>query len=184
MSRNIRFIGILITLLLLASCASYNKKETKQEVEKKFNLENYLIQDGYVQLEMKKMLSGHLHLFGQINGVNGNFVLDTGASATVIEEKNKEKFKMQTLGTEGMAVGAGGTGMQVQVSETNNLKIGELDLTGQNLILMNLDHVNNAFKSMGLQEVDGVIGADILTNGKAIIDYSNLILYLKNRIAN
>ncbi len=44
---------------------------------------------------------------------------------------------------------------------------------------MPLDHINNAFKQMGIEEVDGVIGADILTTGKAIIDYANLILYLK-----
>jgi hypothetical protein len=44
---------------------------------------------------------------------------------------------------------------------------------------MKLDHVNKAFTSMGLKEVDGVIGADILTENKAIIDYSNLILYLR-----
>ena len=46
------------------------------------------------------MPSGHLHLFGQLNGVDGNFVLDTGAGATVIEKKNKEKFGMQTKATE------------------------------------------------------------------------------------
>ena len=44
---------------------------------------------------------------------------------------------------------------------------------------MNLDHVNSAFESMGLEKVDGVIGADILTNYNAIIDYKNLTLYLK-----
>ena len=46
---------------------------------------------------------------------------------------------------------------------------------------MNLDHVNNAFKSLGIKETDGVIGADILSDRKAIIDYTNLILYLKRR---
>ena len=44
---------------------------------------------------------------------------------------------------------------------------------------MNLNHVNNAFILMGLKEVDGVIGADILTSNKAIIDYTNLTLYMK-----
>lgn len=45
---------------------------------------------------------------------------------------------------------------------------------------MNLDHVNNAFKKVGIAEIDGVIGADILIRGKAVIDYEKLILYLKN----
>lgn len=59
------------------------------------------------------MPSGHLHLFSQLNGVDGNFVLDTGAGTTVIEKKNKEKFGMQTKATENKATGAGGTGMLV-----------------------------------------------------------------------
>jgi len=67
----------------------------------------------------------------------------------------------------------------MQTSDKNNLKIEKFELNELNLMLMNLDHVNNAFESMGLEKIDGVIGADILTNNKAIIDYSNLILYLK-----
>ena len=179
MIRTTNFIGILITLLVFISCKSPTNKVTKKIDEQKFSLENYLTKDGYVRLEMKKIPSGHLHLFGQLNGVDGNFILDTGAGATVIEEKNKEKFHMQTEKSDEQATGAGGTGMQMQTSDNNNLKIEELELNELNLMLMNLDHVNNAFESMGLEKIDGVIGADLLTNNKAIIDYSNLILYLK-----
>lgn len=179
MKRTINFIGILFTLLVFICCESPTTKETKKIDEQKFSLENYLTKDGYVRLEMKKIPSGHLHLFGQLNGVNGNFILDTGAGATVIEEKNKEKFHLQTEKSDKQATGAGGTGMQMQTSDKNNLKIEKFELNELNLMLMNLDHVNNAFESMGLEKIDGVIGADILTNNKAIIDYSNLILYLK-----
>ena len=36
------------------------------------------------------MPSGHLHIVGELNGIKGNFILDTGAGATVVEEKIKE----------------------------------------------------------------------------------------------
>ena len=179
MKTTTNFIGILIILFVLISCESTTNKGTKKIDEQKFSLENYLTKDGYVRLEMKKMPSGHLHLFGQLNGVDGNFILDTGAGATVIEVKNKEKFHMQTEKSDEQAAGAGGIGMQMQTSDNNNLKIAELELNELNLMLMNLDHVNIAFESMELEKVDGVIGADILTNKMAIVDYSNLILYLK-----
>lgn len=39
--------------------------------------------------------------------------------------------------------------------------------------------MNKAIENMGLEKIDGVIGADILTNNKAIVDYFNVILYLK-----
>ncbi|MFK7951795.1 MAG: retropepsin-like aspartic protease [Ekhidna sp.] len=171
-------ISVLTSILIFSSCKT-NIKNEKQTENQKFNLESYLTKDDYVKLELKKMSSGHLHIFGKLNGVNGNFILDTGAGATVIEEKNKEKFHMQTKESKEQATGAGGTGMQMQNSEKNNLKIEKLELKEINLMLMNLDHVNNAFESMGLEKIDGVIGADILTVNKAIIDYSNLVLYLK-----
>ena len=68
----------------------------------------------------------------------------------------------------------------MQTSTQNVFSVGTLKLCNLKLMLLNLDHVNNAFERMGLEKVDGVIGADILTNNKAIIDYTNLILYLKH----
>jgi len=178
MKRIFKMTNLIIFLVgfLLVSCKKTNSKQAEKE---KFTLESYLVQDNYIKIELKKMSSGHLHVFGQLNGVNGNFILDTGAGATVIDKKNKEKFKMHTKNTDEKATGAGGSNIQIQVSENNQLKIGKLELFKQNLILMNLDHVNNAFESMGLEKADGVIGADILTKNKAVIDYSNLILYVK-----
>ena len=179
MHKSIPHITVLIiSLVTFVSCnfnCGTNDKDTQI-----FNLEEQLIQDGYVPIKMKKMPSGHLHLFGQLNGVDGNFVLDTEAGATVIEKKNKEKFGMQTKATEKKATGAGGTEMQMQTSTQNVFSVGTLKLWNLKLMLLNLDHVNNAFERMGLEKVDGVIGADILTNNKAIIDYTNLILYLKH----
>lgn len=77
------------------------------------------------------------------------------------------------------ATGAGGTNIQMQASDGNNFTFDTFKINDFNLLLMNLDHVNDAFESMGLEKIDGVIGADILTNHNAIIDYSNLILFLK-----
>lgn len=177
MKNKLNFIVILIVSILLGSCSS--KKETEEIKTESFNLEKQLSKTHYVKLKMKKMHSGHLHIFGKLNGISGNFILDTGAGATVIEEKNKDKFKMSIKDSDDKAVGAGGTNIQMQSSENNNLKFDEIEFSDLNLLLMNLDHINNAFESMGLEKVDGVIGDDILTNYKAIIDYANMSLYLK-----
>ena len=55
----------------------------------------------------------------------------------------------------------------MQTSTQNVFSVGTLKLWNLKLMLLNLDHVNNAFERMGLEKVDGVIGADILTNNKA-----------------
>lgn len=178
MRKGINFIHLLVIILLFSSCGA--KKESKTMSKQKFDLENYLTQNGYIKIEMDKMATGHLRLSAQVNGVDGDFVLDTGAGVTVVDKKSKEKLKMQSADTKATATGAGGTDLQLENSEKNNFKIGELEIIEQALTLMSLDHVNNAFEANGLKRVDGVIGSDILTARKAVIDFSKIILYLKN----
>jgi predicted aspartyl protease len=178
MNKKLNFVALILSFIFLTSCIEKERKESKNET---FNLENYLSKADYFKLNIKKMPSGHLHIEGTLNGIKGNFILDTGAGATVIEEKNKEKFKMKTQESEKTATGTGGSNMRTQNARNNHFKLGPLELTDLTLVLINLDHVNNAFESMGLEKVDGVIGSDILTNNKAIIDYSNLSLYLKHK---
>jgi hypothetical protein len=42
-----------------------------------------------------------------------------------------------------------------------------------------MSHVNEALIQYKTKPVDGIIGADVLLKGKAIIDYCNHCLYLK-----
>lgn len=45
---------------------------------------------------------------------------------------------------------------------------------------MNLDHVSSGLKQLGVEEtIHGVIGADILELGTAIIDYAGKFVYFK-----
>jgi hypothetical protein len=179
MKKTRNYIKTLIILLIFISCDSSSCGTTEKIDGQKFNLENYLTKAGFMKIKMEKMTSGHLYLFAQLNGVEGSFILDTGAGATVIEEKNKDKFKMNTQSAEEKATGVGGTEIQMQASYENTFKIESLEWTKQNLLLMDLDYINNAIENMGFDKVDGIIGSDILTDREAIIDYSNLILYLK-----
>lgn len=176
---NIKTNSITFLVLLIFTGLSINAQEKSKKQNTIYNLSEYLTNQGYVKLEMKKLASGHLHLSGLLNGVQGNFILDTGATGTVVDIKMKDKFNMQTKLSDREAAGAGGSNMQMEASSKNNLTIGKLDLKSINLMLMSLDHVNKAFERFGLKKVDGVIGADILTSNKAIIDYVDLSLYLK-----
>ena len=42
-----------------------------------------------------------------------------------------------------------------------------------------MTHINKALSERDIEVVDGIIGADILKKGKAIIDYEKNKLYLK-----
>ena len=97
----------------------------------------------------------------------------------VLEEKGKEKFKLETSATDVQAFGAGGGSIAMKATSIKKFKLANYSLENFEVYLINLDYVNSAFQQMGLEKIDGVIGTDILTSGKAIIDYANLVLYLK-----
>ena len=69
--------------------------------------------------------------------------------------------------------------METKLSEKNNIKIGKWRNDKLALILFNLTHVNTALVNHQSKPVHGIIGADILKKGKAIIDYDKKYLYLK-----
>ena len=69
--------------------------------------------------------------------------------------------------------------METKISEKNNIKIGQWGQDKLALILFNLTHVNTALTNHNAKPVHGIIGADVLNKGKAIIDYNKKYLYLK-----
>mgnify|MGYP001083439497 CR=1 FL=1 len=147
----------------------------------KSDLRSFLTKEGYIAIKLNKLLIGHLYLEGTLNGVKGKFILDSGAGATVIDETVKDKFKLNTdKGGDIPAAGAGSASLTAKMVAGNTLVLGNYKRGDFSLAVMNLDHVNNALKAVGISPFDGVIGADILSSGKAVIDYATLTLYLQN----
>ena len=65
------------------------------------------------------------------------------------------------------------------VSKDNSIKIGGWSCKAYKLVLIDLSNINDVFESLKASAVDGIIGADILKTGNAIIDYEKKYLYLK-----
>lgn len=130
---------------------------------------------------MSTLPSGHLLVKVVLNGVDGEFILDTGAGATVVEVKRKGKFNLKSDGTDNTNAGAVGVGgrASLEVSVKNSFKIESFKKRELPLFMMYLDHVNKALSNLGIREVDGMIGADILAGNRSILDYSKRILYLQ-----
>lgn len=124
----------------------------------------------------------HIVIKAKINNVSGNFILDTGASNSCVGFESVEKFLLKAKESATTASGAGANGMSTQESKNNSLQIGTWKWNKSHLIIFDMTHVNNALIEHKTKIVDGIIGADVLLAGKAIIDYDNKILYLKTII--
>lgn len=143
------------------------------------SLKKVLRKKKYVQIKLKKMKTNHLELSAKINGVKGTFILDTGASNSCVGLDLIEYFKLISEESEVKAAGAGATDMETLKSENNRLKIGDWRLNKCNLVLFDLLHINTVLEQNKAGKVHGIIGADVLEQGKAFIDYNKKVLYLK-----
>ncbi len=144
-------------------------------------LKDFLAEQGYVRVKLKKTITNHFEIRARINKIKGRFILDTGASKSCVGIDDAEIFELTTEESEHKASGAGPSEIDTLMSRRNVLEIGKFKLKGTQLILIDLKHINNALVKQNAGPVNGIIGADILLKGKAIIDYNKKYLYLINK---
>jgi len=142
------------------------------------DLQEFLKKKKYKKIKFTVLKTQHLLIKGKINGVKGNFILDTGASNSCVGFESIGHFQLDAQFSETKASGAGATGMETQLAKNNALQLGKWKSTKLHLIVFDMSHVNEALRQYKTKPVDGIIGADVLLKGKAIIDYSNHCLYI------
>jgi hypothetical protein len=143
------------------------------------NLPSILAIKKYKKIKFKILKTQHLLMKAKINGVEGRFILDTGASNSCVGFDGVDLFHLKAKKSRTQATGAGATGMLTQISSKNTLKCSRWKTSDFDLVIIDLTHVNQALIQQKVKPVHGIIGADILINGKAIVDYHNCMLFLK-----
>lgn len=142
------------------------------------NLHDILKKVNYRKVKFKITKTQHLLIKAKINGVTGNFILDTGASNSCVGFESVDLFLLEAKKSKTKAAGAGATGMFTQLALKNQLQLGSWKDSDFELVIFDLSHVNEALTQHKAKPVHGIIGADILMKGKAIVDYYNHYLYL------
>lgn len=145
----------------------------------KYSLSILLKHKGYVRVPLKKVASGHYICSIVLNGVSGNFIVDTGASHTCVSCDKEVTFKLNVSSTKQQAATASSTDMETRQSQDNVLKVGAWEGQQFEVILFDMTSVNSALEKLGVTTVDGILGADVLERTKAVLDYNRSGLYLK-----
>ncbi len=141
-------------------------------------LNSFLRSKGYVSIPLTLTATNHFEVVAKINGISGRFILDTGASNTCIGMGKIDRFGLTTKSTDIKAAGAGASEMDALISTNNAITIGGWEKKRQRIVLIDLFHVNHALENHDASPIDGIVGADILKKGKAIIDYNRKRLFL------
>ena len=141
-------------------------------------LNKYLKDSGYVSIKLNFLKTKHYSLEADINGINGRFILDTGASNSCICSSLENKFNIISKETIEKASSATSEINNTKISKNNTIQIGKWE-NKINLITFDMSHINHALNEKKINSVSGIIGADILKKSKAILDYKSNKLYLK-----
>jgi predicted aspartyl protease len=122
----------------------------------------------------------HIFIEAMINGETARLLIDTGASRTVFDEerikafltKKNHRFKRFSK----LSTGLGTNTMKSHSIILEEFRLGETVFNDYQAVVLNMEHVNQSYQMLGQQQIDGVLGGDLLEHLKVKIDYhKNLI---------
>lgn len=146
------------------------------------SLDTFLAVKGFKKIKLNKSKVGHFELTAKLNGISGRFILDTGASHTVIDNDLVKKFKLKLhKKIHKSAAGLGGSKFSSVTSSGNVLSFRNFTSAKSRVITLDLSHVNDALHNNGIKKINGIIGADFMNKYNAVIDYKQNALYLKQK---
>ncbi len=143
------------------------------------SLKKELTQKGYIAHNIRiAPKSRHIVTKVTINNKVARFIIDTGASASCINEQLIDEFQLvaERMNQE---IGTASGSLIPQVAHNNKLELGEWCFHKASILTMDMTFINNALKSEGMKSVHGLLGADYLIAANAIIDYGKEQIYLK-----
>jgi len=131
-------------------------------------------------LPLVRSRQNHLLVRAFINGKAAWLTVDTGAPVSAIALNRREYFRLKSTTAESnlpTRVQINGTFNNVAIAR--ELRIGGLALVDQPVVTVDLGYSARAARFAHEQEIDGIIGADILFPTQAVLDCERQLLILK-----
>ena len=118
--------------------------------------------------------SFHIIVSLQIGSIEGDFIIDTGASVTVIDKLTP--FSYEPLDDVSEINSGGVCG---EINEVQLVNITALQIENIHAAIIDLQYVNSLYDKHLQRRVAGLLGSDFLVRHEAVIDYGNKELTLK-----
>lgn len=130
-------------------------------------------------LPLMRSRQNHLLVRATINGKPAWLGVDSGAPVTAVAANRREYFRLTGLPTASKLPSR----LQINgafnnVSIVKNLRLGSLNLVDEPVVTINLGSSNRSARAGEEQQIDGILGADILFPTKAVLDCKRQLLVL------
>lgn len=131
----------------------------------------------YEALPLIRSTQNHLLVRAEINGKPALLGVDSGAPVSAISIKRRAYFGMAPIsGKSAIPSRLSINGAFNTVAIARNLRLGSLNLVDEPMVLVDLGGLRRSTKG---DEIDGILGADVLFPTKALLDCQRQILVLK-----
>ncbi len=130
-----------------------------------------------VKILLLELGKGGYHIFFnlKVNGKSCRFLIDTGASSSVIDkgyfEKNFGKKNLTTIkeGTHGLHSSTA----ESHFGKIKELQIGKRKINNYKVAAIDLSHVNQLYANLKRPKISGILGSDLMVKYKMVIDYGD-----------
>lgn len=131
----------------------------------------------YEALPLIRSAQNHLLVRAEINGKPALLGVDTGAPVSAVALHRRAHYGLTpTTGKSGIPTRLSINGAFNSVAIARNLRLGALNLVDEPMVLVDLGGMRRSNKR---DEIDGILGADILFPTKALVDCQRQLLILK-----
>lgn len=131
----------------------------------------------YEALPLIRSAQNHLLVRAEINGKPALLGVDSGAPVSAIALNRRAYFGMAPISSKSsLPSRLSINGAFNSVAIAHNLRLGALNLVDEPMVLVDLGGMRHSSKR---DEIDGILGADILFPTKALLDCQRQILVLK-----
>jgi hypothetical protein len=173
-----RKIALLCFAALCCACDKRPATPVEYRPHEAGTLDHALCLLGYTGTPLRTAVTGHHFIDVELNGVSGVFVLDTGANLSVVDAASADTFGLEpSRFSTGQAFGIGG-GQNTSIARIDSLEISGMDIRAQRIAIANIAHVGDVLGPLSGETIHGIIGQDVMTEHRAVIDVARPMLYL------
>jgi predicted aspartyl protease len=134
----------------------------------------------YEALPLMRSRQNHLLVRAVINGRQAWLGVDSGAPVSAIALHRREHFRLTGIPSSSklparLQINGGFNNVAI----VHNFALGNLNLVDEPVVTVNLRSSTRAARLLEEQEIDGILGADILFPTKAVLDCQRQLLVLK-----
>ena len=145
-------------------------------------INEFLEQLGYVSVPLRRTPVGHLELDATVNGKPARLLVDTGASATVINKTSAERWGLECHENPGTAIGCG-FAAPCGAARLEKLKLADLEIGDVDVAVVDLSQINAGLEQAKAQPIDGIIGSKLMIERNGIVEYATDTLHLRRDVA-